>query len=89
MSVPSDEARLRKAGDADIHPSAPTAGEARFGRLGGRTSDAVGAPDKDKLVDLQVQVPKSLRKAVRAEAERRRVSVDDVVADALRERPFH
>lgn len=89
MSLPPDKPQLRKAGDADIHPSAPTADEARFGRLGSWTSDAVGAPDKDKLVNLDVQVPKSLRKAVRAEADRRGVPVDDVVCEALRERPIH
>jgi hypothetical protein len=43
-------------------------------------------PDKDKLVDLGVQVPKSLRKSVRQEAGRRGMTVDEVVADALRAR---
>lgn len=81
-----DRPPLRKAGDADVHPTAPAVEDARFGRRGMATSDSVGSPDKDKLVDLEVRVPKSLRKAVRAEAERRGMTVDDLVAEALRGR---
>ena len=79
---------LRKAGDADLHPSTPQGGgdEPSLLRKGATTADSVGSPDRDKLVDLTVQVPKSLRKLVRAEAKRRGISVDHVVAEALRER---
>jgi hypothetical protein len=79
---------LRKAGDADLHPSTPpaTAAEPSLLRRGATTADAVGMPDRDKLVDLGVQVPKSLRKSVRQEAERRGMTVDQVVAEALRDR---
>ncbi|MDP1877900.1 MAG: hypothetical protein Q8M17_10130 [Actinomycetota bacterium] len=76
---------LSKAGDAGLHPSAERA-EPSYLRRAATTADSVGAPDKDKLVDLGVRVPKSLRKSVRAEAERRGMRVDDVVAEALRER---
>jgi hypothetical protein len=72
---------LRKAPDAEVHPTAPAAEESALLR-GGATSDAVS----DRPVTLTVQVPKSLRKSVRAEAERRKVSVDQVVAEALRDR---
>ncbi len=84
--TPDNRPPLRKAGDADVHPTAPAIEDARFGRPGMSTGDSVGAPDKDKLVDLGVQVPKSLRKSVRAEAERRDITVDQLVAEALRER---
>lgn len=79
---------LRKAGDANLHPSTPQHGadDGSLLRRGLTTSDSVGAPDRDKLVDLGVRVPKSLRKLVRAEARRRGMSVDEVVAEALRER---
>ena len=79
---------LRKAGDADIHPSAPgrVADEPSLLRRGATTADSIGSPDKDKLVDLGVRVPKSLRKSVRAEATRRGLTVDGVVAEALRDR---
>ncbi len=90
---PSTDARvarpaLRKAGDADLHPTAPAhiADEPSLLRRGASTGDSIGSPDKDKLVDLGVQVPKSLRKAVRAEAQRRGMTVDALVAEALRER---
>ena len=79
-------APLGKAPDAAIHPSTPVLDEPAFLRAGASTADALGSPDKDKLVDLGVQVPKSLRKSVRAEAERRGVTADQVVAEALRER---
>jgi hypothetical protein len=79
---------LRKAGDADLHPStpAPVTGEPSFLRRGLNTSDSVGPPDRDKLVDLGVKVPKSLRKAVRDEAKRRGMKPDEVVGEALRDR---
>ena len=79
---------LRKAGDADVHPSTPqvSADEPSFLRKGLNTADSVGMPDRDKLVDLGVQIPKSLRKGVRSEAKRRGMSVDQLVAEALRDR---
>ena len=79
---------LRKAPDADLHPSTPQgeAPEQSLLRKGMNASDSVGGPDRDKLVDLGVKVPKSLRKTVRAEAKRRGMSLDDLVAEALRDR---
>jgi hypothetical protein len=79
---------LRKAGDADVHPSTPPDApeESSLLRVGATTADAIGMPDKDKMVDLGVQVPKSLRKSVRQEAGRRGMTVDQVVAEALRAR---
>ena len=89
----ASKAGLRKAPDADLHPSTPVDGAAAPGTdpawLTGHssTADSVGMPDKDKLVTLEVTLPKSLRKSVRQEAKRRGVSVDDVVIEALRDRP--
>lgn len=79
---------LRKAPDADLHPSTPQVEvpEQSLLRKGMNASDSVGGPDRDKLVDLGVKVPKSLRKTVRAEAKRRGISMDDLVAEALRDR---
>jgi predicted HicB family RNase H-like nuclease len=84
----SDSPGLRKAPDADLHPSTPVVaeGQASLLRVGATAADAVGGPDRDKLVDLDVKVPKSLRKAVRAEAKRRGMSIDALVAEALRDR---
>lgn len=80
--------RLAKADDADLHPSTPVddTAESTLRRRGVTTGDSVGMPDKDKPVTLEVKIPKSLRKSVRAEAKRRGVSVDDIVAEALRDR---
>jgi hypothetical protein len=90
MSPKSGRPGLRKAGDADVHPTTPqNSDESSLLRVGSTTADAIGSPDKDKLVDLGVQVPKSLRKSVRQEAGRRGITVDQVVAEALRDRPLH
>ncbi len=80
--------RLQKAPDADVHPSMPQdeEPESNLRRPGVSTGDSVGMPDKNKPVTLEVQIPKSLRKSVRAEAKRRGITVDDLVAEVLRDR---
>lgn len=81
-------AGLRKAADSDLHPSTPpVAAEPTWVKGGNSTADSVGMPDKDKLVTMEVSIPKSLRKSVKQEAKRRGMTVDEVVADALRLRP--
>lgn len=77
-----DRAPLRKAGDDHLHPSALRAEESTV-HLGGTTSDALSAAGSDKPVKLEARIPKSLRKSLRKEAERRGVSVDQVVTEAL------
>jgi len=91
MSAQESRRGLQKAPDADVHPTTPptTTDDRSLRRIGATTADAIGMPDKNKLVGLEVQIPKSLRKSVRNEAERRGVTVDDVVAEALRNRPIH
>ena len=80
----SDREPLRKAGDADVHPSEVRVPDIQ---LGGTTSDYIALRKmKDKQVKLEVRVPKSLRTAARREAEARGVSVDEVIADSLRSR---
>ena len=73
-----ERAPLRKAGDADLHPSDIPASDLN---LGGTTSDSVIS--KDKLVKLEVRLPKSLRKSLRREAVERGTSVDALVVEAL------
>ena len=86
MSLPGPG--LRKAPDADLHPSTPQGpvDEPSLLRKGMNVADSVGGPDRDKLVTLEVQIPKSLRKVVRSEAKRRGITVDELVAEALRDR---
>lgn len=87
-SNPPASPGLRKAPDADLHPSTPQHGDAEpsFLRAGVSTADSVGKPGKDKDVTLEVTVPKSLRKAIRQEAKRRGITVDEVVVEALQHR---
>lgn len=87
-SAKTPRAGLRKADDADLHPSTPHPGsDPAWVKGGNSTADSVGVPGKDKPVSLEVTVPKSLRKSVRQEAKRRGITVDEVVAEALRLRP--
>ena len=53
---------------------------------GKATSDTIRGTAKGKNVDLGVKVPKSLRKALRAEAVRRGIKVDDLVTILLNDR---
>lgn len=88
MSQPMPEQRpaLRKAADAAVHPIVATTPIGDLtSRAGSTTADAV-MPKSDKLVTLEIQVPKSLRKTLRKEAERRGMSVDDLVVALLRDR---
>ena len=50
---------------------------------GHATSDAILGATKDKLVDLGVRVPKSVRKRLKAEAKERGVSPDAIVSAIL------
>ena len=47
------------------------------------TSDAILGATKDKLVDLGVRVPKSVRKRLKAEAKERGLSPDAIVTAIL------
>jgi hypothetical protein len=72
---------LRKARDADTHPTAVPLYEDTI--FYGSTADAVV---KEKLVTLEVDIPKSLRTSLRTEAKRRGISVDALVTQLLRAR---
>lgn len=76
---------LRKAPDGRVHPATPTV-PSTISLGGGATSDALRGKSKDKLVDLGVRVPKSLRRRVREIAEDQGATADDVVTAILRER---
>ena len=82
------------AGPAPVAPNAERAPVAprRKGKkrkvavkAGRGTADAV-SPRKDTFVTLDVQVPKSLRTALREEAERRGMTVDRLVTILLGDR---
>jgi hypothetical protein len=91
---PAPRPALSRAPDADVHPVtgriAPSpeprtpAGKS-FKPVGGgpTTADAIMGAAGDKLVDLGVRVPKSVRKKLRQQAKARGVSVDDLVASIL------
>lgn len=76
-----DRPHLRKAPDANTHPTAAPLHQDTI--LYGTTADS-GA--KDRIVTLEVDMPKSLRSALRAEAKGRGTTVDEIVIQALRTR---
>ena len=79
----TDRAPLRKADDSDVHPAEIPDSDLR---LGGTTADSVMTTKKDKLVKLEVRIPKSLRTRAREEAESRGMSVDALIVEALTQR---
>lgn len=83
MSTPRPS--LRKAGDDHVHPSAPRADDIQVS-LGGTTADSITSGDPGKPVTLEVKIPKSLRKALKAEAKRRDLTLDEIVIEALHHR---
>ena len=88
MSTPMPEQRpaLRRAADRDRHPVTPPPADDLRATAGSATADAVRAPRREKSVKLSVKVPKSLRTALREEAERRSMPVDELVAILLGDR---
>lgn len=99
VAAPAPRPALRRAADADVHPvtgrrtpapSGPsisrnsTASKGFKPAKGGpTTADALMGSAGDKLVDLGVRVPKSVRKKLRQQAKERGVSVDELVANIL------
>jgi hypothetical protein len=93
-STPPPRPALSRAADADVHPvTGRTAVSLGAGRSAGRsfkptkggptTADSIMGAAGDKLVDLGVRVPKSVRKKLRQQAKARGVSIDELVANIL------
>ncbi len=76
---PTPRAALGKASDAVLHPTMPRDHEDRAPLSTGATSDALLGPKRDKLVELNIEVPKSIRKALKSEADKRGLSVDQLI----------
>jgi hypothetical protein len=81
--TPQPRPALSRAPDAGVHPVSarpiPEPPSLRPLKGGAATSDTLRGAAKDKLVDLGVRVPKSVRKRVKAEAKARGMSMDEVV----------
>ncbi|MDO8732431.1 MAG: hypothetical protein Q7L55_07665 [Actinomycetota bacterium] len=77
---PTPRAALSRANDAVWHPTLPRELGERAPLNSGNTSDALLGPKEDKLVELTIEIPKSIRKALRADAAKRGMSVDALVA---------
>lgn len=93
MTTPEPRPTLQRAADSDIHPvSGRVETEVvaekpkKHKKSKGATSDTMRSPRKkdEKLVELSVDVPKSLRKKVRALADERGITPDQMVSDILR-----
>lgn len=93
-SVPQPRPALSRAADADVHPvtgriapsiaAGGSAGRSFKPAKGGpTTADSIMGSAGDKLVDLGVRVPKSVRKKLRQQAKARGMSLDDLAASIL------
>lgn len=80
---------LRRSTDSprgdDADSAAAPAGRDLRRRKGSATSDVLRGSARDKLVDADVRVPKSLRKRLRQEAKRRGVTPDELATLLLRD----
>ena len=94
-TTPAQRPALQRSVDADVHPTAvdlAASGDPAIDttihdlhvHAGHATSDVLREAKADKLVTLELAVPKSFRKKLRAEAERRGMSVDKLVLTLLR-----
>jgi hypothetical protein len=87
---PTPRQALRKAADADVHPTLPAPAaqshEDLSTRAGSSASDTMRPPAKDKLVEPSVEIPKSLRKELRKKAEEQGMTLDALVTLYLRNR---
>ena len=86
---PAPRPALRRATDASTHPTAPAAAPASpvtSRTLGGTTSDALRPARPEKTAKLKVQLPRSLKAALEAQAKAEGVSVDALVTRLLQQR---
>ena len=72
---------LKRAQDADKHPTLPKSDLGR--RKGLSTSDTLRDPRGEKIVSVEVEMPKAMRKQLRSEAKRRGVSVSDLIVTII------
>lgn len=76
---PTPRPALSRASDSVWHPTLPREHEERAPLTSGATSDALLGPKADKLVPLTLELPKSIRKALREDAEQRGLTVDQLI----------
>ena len=76
---------LRKAGDSSVHPVSET-GSSKPKRMGqeansfGNVSDSVKRPRREKLVEVSIAIPKSLRKKLKSDAKAQGISINELIA---------
>lgn len=83
--APARRPALKKAKDSDIHPTLATPQDAKNlnRRRGASTSDTLRDPRGEKLVAVEIQMPKKLRKQLRAEAKKRGLTLSELVTVLL------
>ncbi len=75
---------LRKSGDSTVHPVLETR-SSQPKRMGqdatqfGNSSDSVKQPRKEKLVEVSIVIPKSLRKKLKSEAKNQGITIDELI----------
>ena len=79
---------LTRAADSDLHPTMPKGEgvENLAVKAGTSTSDVMRPPKKDKQVIVKVEIPKSVRTSLEEEAQRRGLSLPQLINAILRDR---
>ena len=85
---PTPRPALKRASDATAHPTAPAAPAAAAAprEFSGNTADVMRPAKPEKTTKLKVQVPKSLKASLEAEAKAAGTSLDALIARILRNR---
>jgi macrodomain Ter protein organizer (MatP/YcbG family) len=85
MNEPQRRPALKRAADADVHPTLPAKSELSDlrRRKGSSTSDTLLDPRGTKTVRIGVDLPKALRKELRKEAKRRGISLSELITAML------
>jgi hypothetical protein len=77
---------LKKARDTDLHPTLSPQPDPKNlrRRRGASTSDTLRDPQGEKLVAVEIQMPKKLRKQLRTEAKKRGMTLSELVTVLLK-----
>lgn len=81
---------LRKSLDSSTHPVVES-GNSEPRQMGqeathfGNASDSVKFPRAEKLVEVSVVIPKSLRKKLKSEAKNQGITIDELIVLRIRE----
>lgn len=83
---PTPRPALKRASDATEHPTAPAPTTEAPREFSGNTADVMRTSKPEKTAKLKVQIPRSMKASLEAEAKKSGTSLDALVARILKAR---